>query len=191
MARQVRQALTPAEYLALERGAEVRSEYLDGTVVAMTEASRAHNLLVVNLGREISLQLRGHPCETYTSDMRVRIPAHNVYTYPDVVVACGEPKFEDAEVDTLLNPALIIEVLSDSTERYDRGKKFAYYRSLPSLGEYLLVAQDEYRIDYYRREADGRWLIGDAHGRDATLDLVAGGCTLALADVYERVTLPG
>lgn len=101
--------------------------------------------------------------------MRVWIPAHRVYTYPDVVVACGEPQFEDTAVDTLLNPALIIEVLSDSTERYGRGKKFAYYRTLPSLGEYLLVAQDEYRIDYYRREADGRWVLGDARGRDAAL----------------------
>lgn len=191
MASRVRQALTPADYLALERGAEIRSEYVDGAVVAMTGASRAHNLLVVNLGRELSLQLRAQPCETYTSDMRVWIPAHRVYTYPDVVVACGEPQFEDAAVDTLLNPALIIEVLSDSTERYDRGKKFAYYRTLPSLGEYLLVAQDEYRIDYSRREADGRWVLGDARGRDEILPLVVGGATLALADVYERVALPG
>ena len=182
-------ALTPAEYLALERAADVRSEFRDGTVVAMTGASRAHNLIVVNLGRELSLHLRGRPCETYTSDMRVRIAAHNVYTYPDVVVVRGEPRFEGAEVDTLLNPTLIIEVLSDSTERYDRGKKFGPYRSLPSLGEYLLVAQDEYSIDYYRRETDGRWIIGGAHGREATLAL-AGGYTLALDAVYERVTLP-
>jgi Uma2 family endonuclease len=190
MVTQPRPHLTPAEYLAMERQAETKSEYHDGEIVAMAGASREHNLIAMNTVRELSTQLRGRPCETYPSDMRVRIPARNISTYPDIVVVCGEPEFEDAEVDTLLNPTVIIEVLSSSTERYDRGRKFAQYRTLPSLREYLLIAQDEHRIDYYRREADGNWFIGEAQGRDATLTLAIG-CTLALADIYERITLPG
>ena len=190
MASQPTPAVSPQEYLALERRATVKSEYHDGTIVAMAGASRAHNLIVGDTNVSLIQQLRGRPCETYTSDMRIWIAAHRVYVYPDIAVVCDEPQFEDAEVDTLLNPALIIEVLSPSTEGYDRGRKFAQYRTLPSLREYLLIAQDEYHVDYYRREADGHWLIGDAQGRDATLALtIGGGCTLALADVYARVTL--
>jgi Uma2 family endonuclease len=189
MVTQPRPHLTPAEYLALERRAETRSEYHDGQIVAMAGASREHNAIVFDTVAVISLQLRGRPCEGYANDMRVWIPAHRVYVYPDIVIVCGEPEFEDAEVDTLLNPTVIIEILSSSTERYDRGRKFAQYRTLPSLREYLLIAQDEYRIDYYRREGDGNWFIGEAQGRDATLTLAIG-CTLALADIYERITLP-
>lgn len=189
MVTQPRPYVTPVEYLALERQAETKSEYHDGEIVATAGASREHNVIVLNTGRELSAQLRGRPCEAYVNDMRVRIPARNIYTYPDLVVVCDEPQFEDAEVDTLLNPTVIIEVLSLSTERYDRGRKFAQYRTLPSLREYLLIAQDEYRIDYYRREADGNWFIGEAQGRDAILTLAIG-CTLALADIYERITLP-
>ena len=180
--------VTPAEYLALERRAETKSEYHDGEIVALAGASRAHNAIVFDTVRGVSLQLRGRPCEGYANDMRVWIPAHRVYVYPDIVIVCGEPQFEDAEVDTLLNPTVIIEVLSISTERYDRGRKFAQYRTLQTLREYLLIAQDEYRIDYYRREVDGHWFVGDAQGRDATLTLAIG-CTLALANVYERITL--
>lgn len=122
--------------------------------------------------------------------MRVAIPARSAYTYPDLTALCSEPEFTDAEVDTLVNPALIGEVLSPSTERHDRTRKFALYRALPSLREYPLIAQDEYRVDYYRRTAEGHWFIGEATGRDAVLDLViGGGGTLALADIYARVKL--
>lgn len=183
--------ITPAEYLAAERRADTKSEYHDGQVVAMVGASWAHNLIVGDIVREIGTRLRGGPCKVVATDQRVRIAARNSYVYPDVVAVCEEPRFEDAEVDTLLNPALVVEVLSPSTERYDRGQKFADYRSVPSLREFLLVAQDAPRIDYYRRDADGRWFIGEAQGLDATLDLaIGGGCALALADIYERVTLP-
>jgi Uma2 family endonuclease len=182
--------LTPAEYLALEREAETRSEYHDGELVAMVGASRVHNLITVNCSREVSAQLKGRPCETYANDMRVSVPAVNRYFYPDIVVVCGEPQFEDSSVDTLLNPTVIIEVLSDSTERFDRGRKFAYYRTLPSLRGYLLIAQDEYRVDAYRKGDDGRWLLEDAQGRDATLPLGIEGCTLVLGDVYDRIALP-
>ncbi len=183
-------ALTSAEYLCRERRATVKHDYHDGVIVATDGASRKHNLIVGDTNASLIAQLRSRPCETYTGDMRVAIPARNIYTYPDLVGVCEEPQFEDTEVDTLLNPALIIEVLSPSTERYDRTGKFALYRSLPSLHEYLLIAQDEYRIDYYRRTADGLWFIGEAQGHESGLTLAIGeGCTLALAEVYARVPL--
>ena len=191
MASQPHRYVTPEEYLTLERQAETRSEYLDGVIVAMAGASLSHILITGNLYYTLRSQLRGRSCSTYSGDMRVKIPAHNLYTYPDLVVVCGEPRFEATELANLLNPTLIIEVLSDSTANYDRGKKFAFYRTLPSLREYLLVAQDEYRIDYYRREADGNWFIGDAHGRDASLALTTGDCILDLAAIYEGVDLLG
>ena len=131
---------TPEEYLALERQAEYRSEFFHGEIFAMAGASREHNLIAGNVSRELGNQLKGRPCETYQSDMRVKVSDTGLYTYPDVVVACGELAFEDDEVDTLLNPTLLIEVLSESTESYDRGKKFGYYRTIQSLAEYLLVA---------------------------------------------------
>src|SRR5262249_28879993 len=120
MSTQRRPRLSAKEYLAIERKNEFRSEFIDGEIVAMTGASRRHNLIVTNLTREISNQLKGKPCELYSNDMRVKVPSARIYTYPDIVVVCGEPKFEDNQFDTLLNPTLIIEVLSDSTESYDR-----------------------------------------------------------------------
>ncbi len=183
--------VTPTEYLAAERRATTRSEYHDGEIVAMVGASWAHNLIVTAAVRELATQLRGRPCAVAATDMRVRIAARNIYTYPDLVVVCGEPRFEDAAVDTLLNPALIIEVLSPSTEQYDRGDKFAHYRTIPGLVEYLLIAQHRPHLEYHRSDPDNRWLSAEAQGRDATLALtVGGGCTLALADLYERITFP-
>ncbi len=184
---------TPEDYLARERRAETRSEYHDGEIVAMAGASWEHNLISGATFRELATQLRRGPCQPIANDMRVWIPSHHVYTYPDIVVVCGEPEFQDSAVDTLLNPMLIVEVLSPSTAApgQDRqGQKFALYRSLPSLREYLLIAQDEPRLVLYRRDPDNRWFIGDAHGLDATLDLATGGVTLALRDLYERITFP-
>lgn len=182
--------LTPEQYLAIERKAEYRSEYVDGEMVAMTGASRRHNLIAFNLAREIGQQLKGRPCEGYTSDMRVRIPSSRLCTYPDVVVVCGEPRFEDEHVDTLLNPTVIIEVLSQSTELYDRGRKFAFYRSLESLAEYLLVAQDEYRVEQYVKQADGRWLLSDYRSLDDVVELPSIECKLAVREIYDKVALP-
>lgn len=181
--------LTPAECLALERAAETRSEYHDGELVAMAGASRAHNLITGNTVTSLNIQLRGKPCETCANDMRVKIPTVRRYLYPDLVVVCGEPEFEDDVVDTLLNPDVVIEVLSFSTERVDRGRKFARYRALPTLAHYLLIAQDEYRIDAYRKGDDGLWFLAGAVGRDATLPLGLADCRLALADIDERVRL--
>ncbi|MGB9182213.1 MAG: Uma2 family endonuclease [Pyrinomonadaceae bacterium] len=182
--------LTPEEYLAIERKAEYKNEYLDGAVVAMTGASRKHNLITLNIAREISRQLRGRPCEAYANDMRVRVPSTRLYTYPDVAVVCGEPQFEDDFVDTLLNPTLIVEVLSESTEAYDRGKKFGLYRTIESLAEYLLVAQDEYRIEQYVKQPDGRWLLSDYRTLDDVVELTSIQCQLALQEVYDKVALP-
>lgn len=182
--------LTPEEYLAIERKAETKSEYVDGAVVAMTGASRKHNLITFNIAREISQQLRGRPCEGYAGDMRVRIPSTRLYTYPDVTVVCGAPQFEDDFVDTLLNPTLIVEVLSESTEAYDRGKKFGLYRTIESLTEYLLVAQDEYRIEQYAKQTDGRWLLSDYRTPEDVVELTSIQCRLALREVYDKVASP-
>lgn len=179
--------LTPEEYLALERKAEYKNEYVDGEIVAMTGASRKHNLIVVNIGGELRRQLKGRSCETYSNDMRVRVPSTRLYTYPDVVVVCDEPQFEDDYVDTLLNPTVIIEVLSESTELYDRGKKFSFYRTLESLAEYLLVAQDERRIEQFVRQPDGRWLLSDHRSPEGTVELASIGCSPDLREVYDKV----
>lgn len=190
MAHQPEAYLTPEDYLAIERKAEYKNEYFDGEIFAMTGASREHNLIAINICSELRQQLKGRPCEVYPSEMRVRVPAARLYTYPDVVVVCGEPLFEDDNVDTLLNPTLLVEVLSKFTESYDRGKKFGYYRTLPSLAEYLLVAQDEYRIERYRKQADGNWLLSDETSLEGTIESVSIECRLALSEVYDRVALP-
>jgi len=181
--------LTPEEYLAIERRAETRSEYFNGEMFLMTGASRKHNIVAGNIFRKLGNQLEGKPCEGYISDMRVRIPATGLYTYPDVVIVCGEPKFEDAELDTLLNPTLIVEVLSKSTASYDRGDKFKHYRSIPSLAEYLLVAQDEYKFEHYVKQADDRWILTDIRGLEAQVELTSISCVLPLREAYDKVDL--
>ena len=190
MASQTKTFLTTEEYLDIERRAETRSEYFNGQMFAMVGASRAHNLIAINTAAELRQQLKGRPCETYTSDMRVRIQATGLYTYPDVVVVCGEPLFEDDHVDTLLNPTLLIEVLSESTESYDRGRKFSHYRSVASVAEYLLVAQDEYHIDQFVKQPDGRWMLSEIRSLEAVAELTSIQCTLKLQEIYDRVVLP-
>ena len=179
--------LSPEEYLARERRAEVKSEYHDGEVFAMSGASRAHNLIVTNFVRELSLRLRDRDCEVYPSDMRVKVDPTGLYTYPDVIVVCGEPAFEDEHVDTLLNPTLLIEVLSESTEAYDRGKKFEHYRKLETLQGVVLVTQDEAHAERFTRQPDGQWLLGEASGLEAALHLASIDVTLPLADIYDKV----
>jgi Uma2 family endonuclease len=183
--------LTPEEYLEIEREAEYKSEYFQGEMFAMAGAGQAHNLLVANLVAGLHHQLRSRPCQLYPSDMRVRVPATGLYTYPDVVVVCGEPQFLDEQRDTLLNPSLLVEVLSPSTEAYDRGRKFEHYRSIESFGEYLLVASDRVHADLYTRQPDGRWMLTSAGRLEDSLDLESVGYRLALVDLYERVDLPG
>jgi Uma2 family endonuclease len=181
---------TPEQYLALERQAEYKSEFLGGEIFAMAGASREHNLIAGNVFASLHAQLKGRPCETYPSDMRVKVTESGLYTYPDVVVVCGEPQFEDERGDTLLNPTLLVEVLSPSTEAYDRGDKFANYRLLESLAEYVMIAQDRRRVERFVRQPDGQWLFSEARQLGQAISLASIGCQLALDEVYDRVKLP-
>src|SRR2546427_4844189 len=163
MSSQANKRYTAEEYLALERQAECKSEYYAGDIFAMAGASRWHNLIVTNVVRELSLQLKERPCTTYPSDMRIKISPTGLYTYPDVTVVCGEAQFEDTQQDTLLNPTLIVEVLSESTAAYDRGGKFTHYRKLTSLMEYVFIAQTKPHIEHYVRQPDNRWLLAETN----------------------------
>jgi Uma2 family endonuclease len=177
---------TAEDYLALERSASCKSEFYDGEMYAMTGASRKHNLITVNIAGELRNQLKKRPCEAYINDMRVKAAEARSYHYPDIVVVCGAPQFEDAHVDTLLNPTLLIEVLSTSTEAYDRGSKFAHYRKIPTLCEYLLVAQDQPSIERYVRQGDV-WILTEAVGYEASVPLESIDCVLSLREIYDKV----
>src|SRR5713226_9264432 len=188
MSQQIKPFISPQEYLRLERQSEYKSEYLNGEIFAMTGASRKHNLVTTNISSSLHRQLKGRPCEVYAVDMRVKVRATGLYTYPDVAVVCGDPQFEDEQVDTLVNPTVLIEVLSPSTERYDRIAKTSYYRTIDSLAEHLLVAQDEIRLEQYVRQPDGQWLPSEYVTLDAVVNLPSIECTLKLSDVYDRIT---
>ena len=181
------QTWTAEDYLAHERASEQRHEYLDGDILLMAGASARHNLIVTNILASLHTQLRQRPCVVYPGDMRVKVSLTGLYTYPDISVVCGQSQFEDDQQDTLLNPVLIVEVLSPSTEGYDRGKKFQHYRTLPTLQEYVLVAQDTRRIERYVRQENDRWLLDDVGGEDGSVDLRSIDCRLVLAEVYEKV----
>jgi Uma2 family endonuclease len=189
MASQPRTFLTPEQYLAIERAAEYKSEYYAGEMFAMSGAREAHNLIQGNLYVELRRQLRQRACRFYTSDMRVRVNASGLYTYPDATALCGEPLFLDDVRDTLLNPHLIVEILSPSTEAYDRGRKFGHYRTVESLREYLLISAERVSAELFIRQADGRWLLSAATQMEEVLDLQSIGCRIALADLYEDVDL--
>lgn len=180
---------TPAQYLMLERKAETKSEYINGRIYAMTGASRAHNLIAANTLSELHTRLKGRSCEAYSNDMRVQVSAMGMYTYPDVVIVCGKPQFEDKHVDTLLNPTVIVEVLSPSTEAYDRGEKFAHYRRLGSLQEYILIDQTRMRVEQYTRQGE-QWLLTEFDQPDNVLALPSLGCEVPLHEIYARVQLP-
>lgn len=184
-----RRLFTPEEYLAIERNAEQKSEYFAGEIFAMGGASERHNLIVTNIIRELGVQLKGRPCRLYANDMRVKVSPTGLYTYPDVVVMCGEARFDDEQKDTLLNPTVIIEVLSKSTEAYDRGEKAEQYRKLKSLTEYLLVAQERYHIERYARQDNDRWLLTEASDLQETVQLATIECELSLAEVYDKVEM--
>jgi Uma2 family endonuclease len=189
MARPVERYICPDEYLAIERAAETKSEYFDGRLYAMAGVSRAHSLITSNFVRHLGNALDGSPCETYGSDMRVKVSPTGAYVYPDVTVACGEPEFEDAHVDTLLNPTLIVEVLSPSTEAYDRGIKFAWYRQLLSVRECLFVSQDRPLVERFVRKGDS-WAFTEHSGLEDRLVVLDGIVRVPLAAIYERVVFP-
>jgi Uma2 family endonuclease len=181
-------AYTPEQYLALERQAHYKSEYVNGGIFAMAGASREHNQIAFNLAGELHSQLKNRQCLAYFSDLRVKVSATGLYTYPDVAALCAEPDFEDAHLDTLLNPSVLIEILSPSTEAYDRGDKFAHYRRLPSLMEYVLIAQDKIRVEHYFRQ-DQQWVLTEMSGLDDTLYLVSLQCEIPLREIYAKVDL--
>ncbi len=182
---------TPQEYLARERASrDSKCEYVNGRIYAMGGASYAHVQIVSNLSRELNVQTRGGPCRTVFNDMRVKVPRTEMYTYPDLIVFCGEPMLEDDHFDTLLNPIVIVEVLSPSTERYDRGDKWAHFRQLETLQTYVLVAQEERRVETFTRRGD-EWIYAEASGAEGVLDLPAVGCSVPLDAIYEHVLTGG
>ena len=186
--------LTPEEYIAFERkflpdSEIVRHEYMNGEIIPMPGASRAHNLIAGNIFGELRNQLKTVDVKSICREMRVSIPTARSYFYPDVGVVCEEPRFEDDVFDMLLNPIIVVEVLSPSTEAYDRGEKFAHYRQLTSLQEYILVAQDRVLVEHYRRQ-EKQWVLTDFRTLDEILPFPSIQCELPLGEIYERVTFP-
>jgi Uma2 family endonuclease len=182
--------LTAEEYLVRERAAEIRSEYYRGEMFAMAGASDEHCGIKDNLAAETRAQLKGGPCRVRTSDLRVKVSTTGLYTYPDILIYCDNPQFEDAFVDTLLNPRVLVEVLSKSTESYDRGKKFAHYRQLPSLQEYILVAQDQPLVERFVRQPDGQWSLTLFEGLASVLLFTSVPVRIPLTEVYDGIAFP-
>ena len=180
--------VSPEEYLERERRAEYKSEYFAGEIVAMAGAKRKHNLVSSNVTTSLGVQLRDSPCEVYANDMKVRADQARQYSYPDVVVVCGEPQFQDSSEDVLLNPTVVVEVLSPSTEAKDRSEKFLRYRQIETLTDYLLIAQNERRVEQFTKQPDGSWrLVETFDAGEVRLESV--GCTLSIIDIYNKVTL--
>ena len=189
MASLAKPRFTPQEYLARERAADHKSEYVSGEIFAMAGTSYKHTIIVSNLLREIGRQLRGGPCRAVANDLRVSVPATGAYVYPDVVIVCGQPQFGDEYLDTLLNPTALIEVLSDSTEAFDRGGKFAHYRRLASLQEYVLITQSVMRVEHFVRDGD-RWVLSELNQPEAVLVLASVSAFLPVAEVYDGIEFP-
>lgn len=181
--------LTAKEYLAVERLAETKSEFLDGEVFAMSGGSHNHSLIATNISGELRNRLKGKSCQSLNSDMRLKVEATGLYAYPDVQIACGELRFEDDAKDALLNPTVIFEVLSPSTAAWDRGQKFWHYRHLESLQEYVLVSQDHWLVERYRRQGNGAWLLETLDTQSAVLKLDSVACDLPLTEIYAGVEL--
>ena len=184
-----RKILTPDEYLELESKAEFRSEYIAGEMVAMSGASFSHNQIVMNLSALLWNQLRGGPCGVVTTDLRLQAANRKLYTYPDLLVLCDPVKLLEKRNDTVTDATVIAEVLSPSTRSWDLGQKFEYYRTLPSLAEYLLIEQKAIRASHYVRQPDGSWLLRDLVGPDAAIELHSVGCKVSLGELYERVEI--
>lgn len=177
--------ITPDEYLRLEREASVKSEYVSGEIIPMAGASTNHNRIKENLTISIGFYLRGKGCRSYSSDQRVTVPTDSLYAYPDVVVVCGPNQFHDEIPDTLVNPTLIVEVLSPGTAAFDRGEKFALYRQSPTLQEYVLADSEKARVDVFRKHEQGYWfLASEASEPTHTIQLASIGLTITLADIY-------
>lgn len=188
MAAEFKPRLSFDEYLATECKAEYKSEFVNGRIYGMAGASPEHNLIVINIGSELRAQLKSKPCRVYASDLLLRIDAKNTGRYPDVTVVCGESQFYKSEnLDALLNPTLVVEVLSPSTENYDRGVKAEEYRSIFTLKEYLLIAQDRCHVEQFIRQSDNQWLLTEFSNLEENLYLPSINCHLLLREVYENV----
>lgn len=186
MGNAAKKLMTAIEYLEFERNSLEKHEFYNGEIYAMAGAKEGHNLIVSNLIISIGSKFKNKPCVVYPSDMRVVIDEYNHYTYPDVTLVCGERKFLDNKNDCLLNPNVIIEVLSDSTEKYDRGKKFEAYRNLISLREYMLVSSEHKKIELFTKTTEGKWLLSE-NGIEDTIVIPTLDLTLLLSDVYDKV----
>lgn len=186
MSTQPASIVSPSEYLALEREAEIKHEYYAGEMFAMAGASREHNAIGVSLTQLLANALQPGGCEIYASDMRLKVDRTGLYTYPDAVVTCAAPQFEDDRFDTLLNPQAVFEILSESTEKY-RGKKFGHYRQIDSLIDYVLVSQEEPLVEVYTRQDDGTWKLAIAKGLETSITVPSIDIPLRLADLYARV----
>jgi Uma2 family endonuclease len=190
MQAETRHTLTPEEYLAIERAAEYKSEYYNGEMFAMAGASPMHTRIVTSLVSSLDTLLMDRDCDVHSNDLRVRIREEGhflKYTYPDVLVVCGKAVYDEADSNTLTNPTVIIEVLSESTENYDRGRKFEHYRRLESLQEYILIAQNRCLIEHYQRRSDGGWVLHELIDFDQTLRLQSIDCAIPLRRIYRRV----
>jgi Uma2 family endonuclease len=179
--------ISEAEYLRLEREAETKSEYFDGEMFAMAGGTRSHSLIASNFLSELSRALKNKDCVAYNSDLRIKIEATGLLTYPDISVVCGQERFLDEMEDTLLNPLLIVEVLSPSTEAYDRGKKFEHYRQMPSCQEFLLVSQTEPRVEQFVRQSSGEWLLKEVSGMEGSVMLTSVDVRISLAEIFLKV----
>ncbi|NJM06327.1 Uma2 family endonuclease [Candidatus Gracilibacteria bacterium] len=187
MTAQPHQYMIEEEYLAFERSSTTKHEYYAGRIYAMTGAKEPHNLIAGNLVAAFHPQLRRKPCRVYASDMRIKVVTTGLNTYPDIVIVCGQPQFTDAVRDTITNPIVLVEILSASTERYDRGMKFEHYRTISTLCDYILVAQDRHHVEHFARQEGGLWVFQEATHASAELYIPSIDCTLKLEDMYEKV----
>lgn len=178
-------SITPEEYLRLERAAEFKSEYFAGEMFAMAGGSARHSLHKANVVGELRSQLKGRPCKVYDSDLRVLVSATGLFTYPDATVVCGPLETHDG--DNATNPTLLVEVLSDATEKYDRTIKFDHYRKIPSLKEVVFVSQEQPIVERFSRDDDGSWKLTDARGLDASIELTSIGVSVPLLEIYDKV----
>ncbi len=182
--------LTEQQYLAIENAAEYRSAFFDGEMFAMAGASGNHNDVMMNLGAELHARLKRGRCRVRVADQRCRVERTGLYTYPDILIVCGQPEMGEQDPLSIVNPTAIIEVLSPSTEKYDRGAKFRNYKQIPSLVEYIMVAQDEPLCERFTRQADGLWGYETFVGLDAELVFTSVPVRIPLAEIYAGVTLP-
>ena len=182
--------LTVAEYLAFERSSESKHEFFDGELFAMTGGTPAHSLIATNFASEARAALKERPCVVFNSDLRVKVNATGLYTYPDVTIVCGEQKFDDEQRDTLINPTIVVEVLSKSTASYDRGPKSKHFRKIDSLQALILIEQDSPAVEVYRRQSDGNWILTDATELTDSIAIEAIGISIPLAEIYRNVTFP-